>query len=213
MAIGKVDINQRKVTDTLKKKQDKIINAEVLLEVEDIGDSYIITLDADVVIEPYMRNRTSVIKKKNAETGQIDLINGHMYDPLSKYKELLEKKITSQLPEDYELPRGEAEIEIHVTSTLPQNATIKEKLAALKYGELKPLKKPDVDNIAKTIMDVYNEVIWKDDTQLYKIQMEKSYGFKPRTLVKLTIKKDERIYFGRATKEETEEWNSIQQNF
>lgn len=36
--------------------------------------------------------------------------------------------------------------------------------------------KPDVDNYAKAIMDAGNETLWKDDSQCYRLEVEKQWG-------------------------------------
>ena len=46
-------------------------------------------------------------------------------------------------------------------------------------GPVPYLSTPDVDNIAKTIMDALNGVAWEDDRQVWKGRMEKLYCSKP----------------------------------
>jgi len=36
--------------------------------------------------------------------------------------------------------------------------------------------KPDIDNIAKAVLDAFNGVVFKDDALVYKIEVEKRYG-------------------------------------
>ena len=54
-------------------------------------------------------------------------------------------------------------------------------------GELKPnpplayTNKPDIDNMLKFVMDAGNNVIWYDDSQIFKVEMEKVYSLSPRT--------------------------------
>ena len=47
-------------------------------------------------------------------------------------------------------------------------------------GELLPAKKPDIDNIAKTVLDALNSVAYRDDTQVVELQLRKQYSEKPR---------------------------------
>ena len=48
--------------------------------------------------------------------------------------------------------------------------------------------KPDIDNLLKFVMDVGNGVLWKDDSQIYKVDMEKIYSVNGYT--KITVVED-----------------------
>ena len=65
-----------------------------------------------------------------------------------------------------------------------------EKLAALK-GELKPIAKPDADNILKVILDALNEVAYDDDRYIYKIEIERIYSETPH--IDVIIRDQEKI--------------------
>jgi len=49
-------------------------------------------------------------------------------------------------------------------------------------GELVP-GKPDLDNVAKAVLDALNGVIYLDDKQVIKLVAEKKYSFDPRVEV------------------------------
>lgn len=49
-------------------------------------------------------------------------------------------------------------------------------------GELVP-GKPDLDNVAKAVLDALNGVIYADDKQVIKLVAEKKYSFDPRVEV------------------------------
>jgi Holliday junction resolvase RusA-like endonuclease len=50
-------------------------------------------------------------------------------------------------------------------------------------GKLKPIAKPDADNILKALLDALNEVAYDDDRYIYKISVERIYSDNPRTEV------------------------------
>lgn len=50
-------------------------------------------------------------------------------------------------------------------------------------GHILPTKKPDVDNIAKIILDGLNDVAWDDDTQVVELSVSKHYSENPRVAV------------------------------
>lgn len=53
-------------------------------------------------------------------------------------------------------------------------------------GELKPGKKPDLDNIAKAWNDALNGVVYRDDSLICRMTLEKRYG--PQALVVVTVR-------------------------
>ncbi|MDB5594890.1 MAG: hypothetical protein JWM36_1851 [Hyphomicrobiales bacterium] len=53
-------------------------------------------------------------------------------------------------------------------------------------GEIKPGKKPDLDNIAKAWNDALNGVVYRDDSLICRMTLEKRYG--PQALVAVTVR-------------------------
>lgn len=53
-------------------------------------------------------------------------------------------------------------------------------------GELRPLKKPDIDNIQKIVFDALNGLAYKDDTQIVRVVCEKWYDNQPRIELELS---------------------------
>lgn len=51
-------------------------------------------------------------------------------------------------------------------------------------GKEKPMKKPDIDNIAKSILDGLNGVAFADDSQIVSLEVRKTYG----TMAKATVR-------------------------
>lgn len=45
--------------------------------------------------------------------------------------------------------------------------------------------KPDADNIAKSILDSLNGLVYKDDSQVYKLSVNKKYGQENKIIVEL----------------------------
>ena len=52
-------------------------------------------------------------------------------------------------------------------------------------NEIRPTKKPDLDNVAKLILDSLNNVAYKDDSQIVMLKVEKFYGEIPRMEIDL----------------------------
>jgi Holliday junction resolvase RusA-like endonuclease len=60
----------------------------------------------------------------------------------------------------------------------------KKKQADARSGELRPTSKPDLDNFMKVI-DAANLVVWVDDSQIVDATLRKSYGDKPRLVLRV----------------------------
>ena len=52
-------------------------------------------------------------------------------------------------------------------------------------NEISPTKKPDIDNIAKVLLDSINKYVIKDDSQVTKISVEKRYAEESKLLIKI----------------------------
>lgn len=61
----------------------------------------------------------------------------------------------------------------------------KKKRQQMISGEIRPTKKPDIDNIAKCILDALNKVAYRDDTQVIELVMKKAYAEIPRVEVEI----------------------------
>ena len=60
------------------------------------------------------------------------------------------------------------------------------KVAAL-AGIEKPTKKPDADNLFKTVTDAMSGILYKDDKQIVRAVVEKAYSDEPRMEVELEV--------------------------
>lgn len=79
---------------------------------------------------------------------------------------------------------GRIAITIKAYFDIPKSTSKKEKEEILK-GNISPTKKPDIDNIAKIILDALNKLAFKDDNQITKLNIEKIYSEQERIYVKI----------------------------
>jgi Holliday junction resolvase RusA-like endonuclease len=86
--------------------------------------------------------------------------------------EILEGPIRFMLVAAYPIPKS-----------MPKDARLK----AIN-GDLRPTKKPDLDNAIKVHMDALNGIIYKDDSQITKISASKIYSEFP--MVEVIIMED-----------------------
>ncbi|MEF2910803.1 MAG: RusA family crossover junction endodeoxyribonuclease [Phascolarctobacterium sp.] len=80
-----------------------------------------------------------------------------------------------------ELPLG---VEIIADVGIPASKSKKFKEQALNGLQL-PIKKPDVDNVAKIILDSISGIVYKDDKQIVKLTVSKKYSDIPKVEVKI----------------------------
>lgn len=79
---------------------------------------------------------------------------------------------------------GRIRVEIKAYFSIPKNASKKQKEEMLK-DNISPIKKPDIDNIAKIILDALNKLAFKDDNQIIKLDIEKIYSEEEKVYVKI----------------------------
>jgi len=92
-----------------------------------------------------------------------------------------ESKLLGLLYENKPKQPLDCAIELSITAYLPiPKSWPKWKRKAARSGEVRPDKKPDFDNVAKMICDVFNGVFWKDDAQIVGAFVRKVYSDSPR---------------------------------
>jgi Holliday junction resolvase RusA-like endonuclease len=80
---------------------------------------------------------------------------------------------------------GPLAVKIIAYSSIPKSTSKKKRLEMLN-GTIKNTKKPDVDNIAKIILDGLNGVAYEDDKQVCSLTVEKFFDERPRVCVEIT---------------------------
>lgn len=78
----------------------------------------------------------------------------------------------------------EGAIALHVRAffSMPKSFSIKSREYA-ESGNIRPTKRPDIDNVLKIIADALNGVAWRDDSQIVTAAVEKFYSDLPRVEV------------------------------
>ena len=79
---------------------------------------------------------------------------------------------------------GEIIAEIIAYFPIPKSFSKKKKSEAIE-GKIMPTKKPDTDNIAKTILDSLNGIAFEDDKQVVALLVKKLYGEEAKVGVEL----------------------------
>ena len=74
-------------------------------------------------------------------------------------------------------------LRMHATMPVPTSWSKKKQAAAL-AGTIRPVTKPDADNLLK-LTDSLNEVVFKDDRQIVEAQITKTYGERPSLRIEI----------------------------
>lgn len=79
---------------------------------------------------------------------------------------------------DVEQREGPLDVSVFAIMPIPPSWA-KAKQADALAGLVSPTGKPDLDNICKLVLDAANEILWRDDSQIVKLDLCKAYGGKP----------------------------------
>ena len=83
-----------------------------------------------------------------------------------------------------EMIHGPVAVSISFLLATPK-AWSKAKKELAQEHEILPLKKPDVDNLVKTVLDALNGLAYEDDKQICELHAYKTYNETPRTCVRV----------------------------
>jgi len=138
-----------------------------------------------------MEKRLSMtIIPKPKERPRAAIIGGHARIFTPKTTEAYEKEIRAawikqngNVPEEYPM-----RARIYFGLPIPKSETKKNKVQML-ARKIFPTKKPDLDNMAKAVLDALNGVAYKDDCQIVTMLSKKNYAEVPYVKVILDEEK------------------------
>lgn len=82
-------------------------------------------------------------------------------------------------------PPLESPVAMHIKAFYPIAASwTKKKQQAALAGQIPP-GKPDLDNVAKAVLDALNGVAYLDDKQVVRLVLTKEYSFEPRVEIRI----------------------------
>ena len=102
---------------------------------------------------------------------------GHIYEvPEDKaYKQFIRDFIQVTLPGSYRVSTDPMYVHINMYIKLPKSSQTIANKVKVTEGILHPVVKPDVDNLAKLILDAMNGIIYEDDKQVIELSIKKHY--------------------------------------
>lgn len=133
------------------------------------------------------RQRSSVRSKPATDTSSNPYYI-HMYTPnkTADYEKQVRMSFLEQI-KCFEPTDKYIKMTLTAVFGIPKR-TSKKKREQMLNGELLPDKKPDVDNIAKIILDGLNQVLYYDDKQVVELTTKKIYGETPCVIVDYELK-------------------------
>lgn len=116
---------------------------------------------------------------------RVNMYTGNVYTPnaTKDYEEYIRQCFFLKYPQ-YEKLMGKISIGITAYLKIPSNVKKAEKEEML-LGIISPLKKPDIDNIAKVVLDSINQYVFEDDKQVTKMMVEKKYAEESKLVIKI----------------------------
>ena len=117
------------------------------------------------------------------ERPRVNMYTGRVYTPnkTKDYELLVQQYFKIKYP-NYKVLEGRISINIIAYLKIP-NSTSKTKTQEMLENKISPTKKPDVDNIAKSILDALNGFVFKDDNQVSKISVEKRFALEEKAVI------------------------------
>ena len=119
------------------------------------------------------------------ERPRVNMYTGRVYTPgkTKDYEFLVQQYFKMKCPR-YEMLEGRLSINIIAYLKIPKS-TSKAKVEEMLENKISPTKKPDVDNIAKSILDAMNNFVFKDDNQVSKISVEKRFALEEKAVIEV----------------------------
>ena len=114
----------------------------------------------------------------------------HAYTPkkTKDFEDAILNAFLESIPTNRKKPYYEKEVqlcaEISIYTAIPKSYS-KKKRADCLWGYIAPTKKPDIDNICKSIFDALNGYAYADDSQIILLHAKKSYAEEPHVTVSI----------------------------
>ena len=116
---------------------------------------------------------------------RLNSYTGVVYTPTrtKDYESLVEQYFLLKYPR-FKALEGRIKVNIIAYFSIPKT-TKKSDINEMLENNISPTKKPDIDNIVKSILDSMNKFAFKDDNQITKLEVEKKYSLEDKVYVKI----------------------------
>lgn len=131
-----------------------------------------------VMGEPQGKGRPRFVSRYNPATGK-SFGKAHTPEKTILYENLIKTEYALQTDNFRFSDDAMLDMRILAYYSIPKSASKKKRVMMLS-GEIRPTKKPDMDNVIKVVADSLNQVAYRDDTQIVDSQCRKFYSEEPR---------------------------------
>lgn len=100
------------------------------------------------------------------------------------YENLVKTEYLRQCSGQRFVDKEPLEMRIKAYYAIPASAS-KKRQQAMEAGEIRPVKRPDADNIIKVVADSLNQLAYHDDAELVRVSLAKYYSRQPRIEVEI----------------------------
>lgn len=100
------------------------------------------------------------------------------------YENLIRTEYLRQCPSLRFADKEPLTMHIRAYYSIPKSVSRKRQ-AAMAEGLIRPVKKPDADNIIKVVADALNKLAYRDDADLVQVSLIKFYSRQPRLEVEI----------------------------
>ena len=116
---------------------------------------------------------------------RLNSYTGVVYTPTrtKDYESLVEQYFLLKYPR-FKALEGRIKVNIIAYFSIPKT-TKKSDINEMLENNISPTKKPDIDNIVKSILDSMNKFAFNDDNQITKLEVEKKYSLEDKVYVKI----------------------------
>ena len=116
---------------------------------------------------------------------RLNSYTGVVYTPTrtKDYESLVEQYFLLKYPR-FKVLEGRIKVSIIAYFSIPKT-TKKADINEMLENNISPTKKPDIDNIVKSILDSMNKFAFKDDNQITKLEVEKKYALEDKIYIKI----------------------------
>lgn len=115
---------------------------------------------------------------------------GHFTPAKTRSYEAVVRSLAYEAMGDMPVIEGPVAMRLRAFFQAPKSLKRADKEAAEREA-LPVVKRPDVDNIAKSLADGMNGVVYRDDCQVYEVTVEKYYSPRPRVEVEIITDGDQ----------------------
>lgn len=122
--------------------------------------------------------------------GRPRFAGGHAYTPATT------REYERQIQGAWMMARGQmldgpVALDVVAYQALPKSAS-KALRAAAERGEIWPIRKPDIDNVIKLVMDAICGLAYRDDTQVVQLDARKEYTQESESRLVITVREAEK---------------------